>query len=202
MARYTGPKCRKCRRYGVSLCGKAKCALMRRQQPPGPRSLRRRKISDRGLQLIEKQKVRFAYGVMEKQFHDYYEWASNRPGVTGELLMRRLEERLDNVVYRMGFASTRAQARQLVTHGLVAVDGKKFDVPSARMRVGIQVGLTDRGKRSEYAKILAQEIQARDVPGWVEIDRAGLSGRMVAEPGPGDYEAHFNPNAIVEYYSR
>src|SRR5262245_14954820 len=152
MARYTGPKCRKCRRYGVSLCGKAKCALMRRQQPPGPRSLRRRKVSDRGLQLIEKQKVRFAYGIMEKQFHDYYEWASARPGVTGELLMRRLEERLDNVVFRMGFASTRAQARQLVTHGLVSVDGKKFDVPSARMRVGIQVGFTDRGKRSEYAK--------------------------------------------------
>jgi small subunit ribosomal protein S4 len=202
MARYTGPKCRKCRRYGVSLCGKTKCALIRRQQPPGPRSLRRRKISDRGLQLIEKQKVRFAYGLMERQFRDYYDWAVRRPGVTGELLMRRLEERLDNVVYRMGFASTRAQARQLVTHGLVAVDGKKLDVPSARMRVGAAVGLTDRGKRSEYAKILHEEIQARDVPGWVEIDREGLTGHMVAEPGAGDYEAHFNPNAIVEYYSR
>jgi small subunit ribosomal protein S4 len=202
MARYTGPKCRKCRRYGVSLCGTAKCALQRRQTPPGPRSLRRRKISDRGQQLIEKQKVRFAYGLMERQFRDYYEWAVRRPGVTGELLMRRLEERLDNVVYRMGFASTRAQARQIVTHGLVAVDGKKLDVPSARMKLGAEVSLTDRGKRSEYAKILKEEILSRDVPGWVEINREALAGKMVAVPGPGDYEAHFNPNAIVEYYSR
>lgn len=202
MARYTGPKCRKCRRYGVSLCGTAKCAIIRRQQPPGPRSLRRRKISDRGLQLIEKQKVRFAYGIMERQFRDYYEWAVRRPGVTGELLMRALEERLDNVVYRMGFASTRAQARQLVTHGLVAVNGAKLDVPSAKMKVGAVVSLTDRGKRSEYAKILREEIKSRDVPGWVEIDREALQGRMAGEPGAGDYDGHFNPNAIVEYYSR
>jgi small subunit ribosomal protein S4 len=176
--------------------------LQRRQTPPGPRSLRRRKVSDRGLQLIEKQKVRFAYGIMERQFRDYYEWAVRRPGVTGDLLMRRLEERLDNVVYRLGFASTRAQARQIVTHGLVSVDGKKLDVPSARMKVGAEVALTDRGKRSEYAKILKEEILSRDVPGWLEINREGLTGRMVAEPGPGDHEAHFNPNAIVEYYSR
>ncbi len=202
MARYTGPKCRKCRRYGASLCGTVKCALTKRQQPPGPRSLRRRKISDRGQQLIEKQKVRFAYGLMEKQFRDYYDWAVRRPGVTGELLMRRLEERLDNVVFRLGFASTRAQARQLVTHGLVAVDGKKLDVPSARVKVGTELAFTDRGKRSEYAKILQIEIQSRDVPGWLEVNREALAGRMLAEPGVGDYEAHFNPNAIVEYYSR
>lgn len=202
MARYTGPKCRKCRRFGVSLCGTAKCAVVRRPSPPGPRSMRRRKISDRGQQLIEKQKVRFAYGLMERQFRDYYDWAVRRPGVTGELLMRRLEERLDNVVFRLGFASTRAQARQLVTHGLVSVDGKKLDVPSARVKPGAQIGLTDRGKRSEYAKILKVEIQSRDVPGWLEVDREALSGRVMAQPGPGDYEAHFNPNAIVEYYSR
>jgi small subunit ribosomal protein S4 len=202
MARYTGPKCRKCRRYGVSLCGKVKCALLRRPNPPGPRALRRRKISDRGQQLIEKQKVRFAYGLMEKQFRDYYEYAVKRPGVTGDLLMQSLEERLDNVVYRMGFASTRAQARQLVAHGLVAVDEKKLDVPSARVRVGANIGLTDRGKRSEYAKILAEEIKSRDVPGWLEVNREALTGRMVAKPGAGDFESQFNPNAIVEYYSR
>ena len=202
MARYTGPKCRKCRRYGISLCGTAKCAIIRRQNPPGPRSLRRRKISDRGQQLIEKQKVRFAYGLMEKQFRHYYERASSRPGVTGELLMRSLEERLDNVVYRLGFASTRAQARQLVTHGLVAVDGKKLDVPSAHIKVGAEIGLTDRGARSEYAKILKETIQSRDVPGWLELNRDALTGRVAAEPGAGDFEAHFNPNAIVEYYSR
>jgi small subunit ribosomal protein S4 len=202
MARYTGPKCRKCRRYGVSLCGKAKCALTRRPNPPGPRSMRRRKISDRGQQLIEKQKVRFAYGLMEKQFRDYYDYAVSRSGVTGELLMQRLEQRLDNVVYRLGFASTRAQARQLVSHGLVSVDAKKLDVPSVRVKVGSNIGLTDRGTRSEYAKILKEEIKSRDVPGWLEINREALTGRMVAEPGSGDYEAHFNPNAIVEYYSR
>ena len=202
MARYTGPKCRKCRRYGVSLCGTAKCALLRRQSPPGPRSMRRRKISDRGLQLIEKQKVRFAYGLMERQFRDYYERAVRRPGVTGELLMRSLEERLDNVVYRLGFASTRAQARQLVTHGLVAVNGNKLDVPSAHVKVGAAVAFTERGQHSEYAKTLKLEILNRDVPGWLEVDREGLAGRVVAEPGAGDYEAHFNPNAIVEYYSR
>ena len=202
MARYTGPKCRKCRRFGVSICGKAKCALLRRPNPPGPRSLRRRKVSDRGQQWIEKQKVRFAYGLMEKQFRDYYEYAVQRPGVTGELLMQSLEERLDNVVYRLGFASTRAQARQIVTHGLVSVNDKKLDVPSAHVKVGSSIGLTDRGKRSEYAKILTEEIKSRDVPGWLEINREALTGRMVAEPGAGDYDAHFNPNAIVEFYSR
>jgi small subunit ribosomal protein S4 len=202
MARYTGPKCRKCRRYGVSLCGTAKCAIIRRPSPPGPRSVRRRKISDRGQQLIEKQKVRFAYGLMEKQFRHYYEKATQRPGVTGELLMRSLELRLDNVVFRLGFGSTRAQARQLVRHGLVAVNGRKLDIPSAAMKVGAEVSLTERGQRSEYATILKSEIGSRQTPGWVELNRETLSGKVVAEPGPGDHEPYFNPNAVVEYYSR
>lgn len=202
MARYIGPKCRKCRRYGVSLCGTAKCAVLRRPSPPGPRALRRRKVSDRGLQLIEKQKVRFAYGVMESQFQRYYERASHRAGVTGNNLMQLLEERLDNVVYRIGFGRTRAQARQLVNHGLIAVDGKKLSIPSARVKVGQEIALTDRGRRSEYAKVLAEEIRGREVPGWLEIDRDALKARMAAVPGPGDWEPHFNPNAVVEYYSR
>ena len=202
MARYIGPKCRKCRRYGVSLCGSAKCAVIRRPNPPGPRPLRRRKISDRGQQLIEKQKVRFAYGVMEAQFQRYYERAANRPGVTGHNLMQQLEERLDNVVFRGGFGRTRAQARQLVNHGLIAVDGRKLSIPSARVKVGQEITLTDRGRASEYGKILVEEIRSRDVPGWLEIDRAALKVRMAAAPGPGDWEPHFNPNAVVEYYSR
>jgi small subunit ribosomal protein S4 len=202
MARYTGPKCRKCRRYGVSLCGKARCAIQRRQNPPGPRPLRRRKVSDRGLQLIEKQKVRYAYGLMEKQFRRYYDDAVRRPGVTGEILMRLLEERLDNVVYRLGFASTRPQARQLVTHGHIAVNGKKLDVASAHVPVGSEIALSPRGQRSEYAKILKEEIASREVPGWLDLNRDQLSGRVVSEPGAGDYEAHFNPNAVVEHYSR
>jgi small subunit ribosomal protein S4 len=202
MARYTGPKCRKCRRYGVSLCGTAKCAVIRRPNPPGPRSVRRRKISDRGQQLIEKQKVRFAYGLMESQFRHYYERASQRQGVTGELLMQSLEMRLDNVVYRMGFGRTRAQARQLVRHGLVAVNGRKLDIPSANIRVGAEIALTERGQRSDFATILKGEIGSRQVPGWLELNREALSGKVLTAPGPGDYESIFNPNAVVEYYSR
>jgi small subunit ribosomal protein S4 len=202
MARYTGPKCRKCRRYGVSLCGTAKCAVIRRPNPPGPRSMRRRKISDRGQQLIEKQKVRFAYGLMERQFRHYYERAAQRPGVTGELLMQSLELRLDNVVYRLGFGRTRSQARQLVRHGLVAVNGRKLDVPSAAVKVGAEVALTERGQRSEYATILKGEIGSRSIPGWLEINREALAGKVLTAPGPGDYEPYFNPNAVVEYYSR
>ena len=202
MARYTGPKCRKCRRYGISLCGKARCALTRRQNPPGPRPLRRRKISDRGLQLIEKQKVRFAYGLMEAQFRRYYEEASKHSGVTTDSLMRSLETRLDNVVFRLGFASSRPQARQLVTHGHIAIDGRKLDVASARVKVGQEVSLTARGQRSEYAQILKEEIKSREVPGWLQLDRDALKGRLAATPGHGDWDPQFNPSAIVEYYSR
>ncbi|MDA0269820.1 MAG: 30S ribosomal protein S4 [Chloroflexi bacterium] len=202
MARYIGPKCRKCRRYGVSLCGTAKCALTRRPNPPGPRPLRRRKISDRGLQLIEKQKVRYAYGLMEGQFRRYLERATAREGVAGHNLMRLLEERLDNVVYRMGFGATRSQARQIVTHGLIAVEGKKLSIPSARVKVGQAISFTDRGRKSGFYKILQEDIAARDIPAWIELDRQNLTGRVIAEPGPGDWESFFNPNAVIEYYSR
>jgi small subunit ribosomal protein S4 len=202
MARYTGPKCRKCRRYGVSLCGTAKCAILRRPNPPGPRSMRRRKVSDRGLQLIEKQKVRYAYGLMERQFRRYYERASTRSGVAGHNLMRMLEERLDNVVFRMGFATTRNQARQIVSHGLIAVDGKKLNIASARVRPGQEVAFTERGRKTEYAKALAEDIRNREVAPWVEVDRQALKGRVISEPGPGDWDAHFNPSAVIEYYSR
>ncbi len=199
MARYIGPKWRKSRRYGADLWGNPKS--LRRAYPPGPRSLRRRKISDRGQQLIEKQKVRFAYGLMEKQFRRVLERAAQRPGVTGENLMQMLEERLDNVVYRLGFSTTRPQARQLVTHGLISVDGKKLDVPSARVRLGQEVGFSARGRRSEYHAVLKELIGSRDVPGWLEVDREHLTGRMLQQAGPGDWEPHFVPSAVVEYYS-
>ena len=202
MARYTGPRVKKARRYGAPIFANAAVVRMRRTNPPGPRPLRRRKVSDRGLQLNEKQKVRFAYGLMEKQFRRYYERAVRHPGVTGDQLMISLERRLDNVVYRIGLAGTRAQSRQLVTHGLVAVNDKKLDIPSAETSVGDAIGFSARGKRSRYLDILREEIQAREVPGWLEVDREQLSGRVVALPGAGDYEPHFNPSAIVEYYSR
>ena len=202
MARYTGPRVKKARRFGAPIFANAAVVRMRRTNPPGPRPMRRRKISDRGLQLNEKQKVRYAYGLMEKQFRRYYDRAVKRPGVTGDELMISLERRLDNVVFRLGLAGTRAQARQLVTHGLVAVNDKKLDVPSAETSLGDQVGFSARGKRSKYIDIVREEIQSRDVPGWLEVDREQLQGRVAALPGAGDYEPHFNPNAIIEYYSR
>ncbi len=202
MARYTGPRVKKARRYGAPIFANAAVLRARRQGPPGPRPARRRKISDRGLQLMEKQKVRFAYGLMEKQFRRYYERAAARPGVTGDELMSSLERRLDNVVFRMGFGGTRAQARQLVTHGLIAVNGRKLDAPGAETAVGDRVGFTDRGKRSKYADIVKQDIQGREVPGWIEVDREALEGRVAGLPGTGDIEPYFNPSAIVEYYSR
>ena len=202
MARYTGPRVKKARRYGAPIFANAAVLRMRRQGPPGARPARRRKISDRGLQLIEKQKVRFAYGLMEKQFRRYYERAAARPGVTGDNLMASLERRLDNVVYRMGFGGTRAQARQLVTHGLIAVNGKKLDVPSAETSIEDRVSFSDRGKRSKYIDIVKEDIQGREVPGWIEVDREALEGRVSGAPGTGDIEPYFNPSAIVEYYSR
>ncbi|MCY4454721.1 MAG: 30S ribosomal protein S4 [Chloroflexi bacterium] len=202
MARYTGPRVKKARRYGAPIFANAAVLRMRRQGPPGARPARRRKISDRGLQLIEKQKVRFAYGLMEKQFRRYYERAAARPGVTGDNLMASLERRLDNVVYRMGFGGTRAQARQLVTHGLIAVNGKKLDVPSAETSIDDRVSFSDRGKRSKYIDIVKEDIQGREVPGWIEVDRDALEGRVSGAPGTGDIEPYFNPSAIVEYYSR
>ncbi len=202
MARYTGPRVKKARRYGAPIFANAAVVRMRRTNPPGPRPMRRRKVSDRGLQLNEKQKVRYAYGLMEKQFRRYYDRAVRRPGVTGDELMISLERRLDNVVFRLGLAGTRAQARQLVTHGLVAVNDKKLDVPSAETSVGDQVGFSARGKRSKYIDIVREEIQSRDVPGWLEVDREQLTGRVSALPGAGEYEHHFNTNAIIEYYSR
>ncbi len=202
MARYTGPRVKKARRYGAPIFANAAVLRMRRTNPPGPRPLRRRKVSDRGLQLNEKQKVRYAYGLMEKQFRRYYERAVRHPGVTGDQLMISLERRLDNVVYRLGLAGTRAQARQLVTHGLVAVNDKKLDIPSAETSLGDAISFSARGKRSKYLDVLREEIQAREVPGWLEVDREQLSGRVAGLPGAGDYEPHFNPSAIVEYYSR
>ena len=202
MARYTGPRVKKARRYGAPIFANAAVLRMRRTAPPGPRPARRRKVSDRGLQLIEKQKVRFAYGLMEKQFRTLYERAARRPGVTGDHLMVSLERRLDNVVFRMGFAGTRAQARQLVTHGLIAVNGKKLDIASAETSINDAVAFSERGKRSKYMDIVKEDIQAREVPGWIEVNRETLEGRVAGLPGTSDVEPYFNPNAIVEYYSR
>jgi small subunit ribosomal protein S4 len=209
MARYTGPVCRLCRRHGEKLflkgdrCFTPKCSFERRPNPPGPRPARRRKVSDRGLQLREKQRARVAYGVLEKQFRRYYKEAIRRPGVSGENLVRLLETRLDNIVYRSGLADNRSQARQLVRHGLIAVNGRKLDIPSAHLKEGDEVGFTPRGERSEYYKIVKETIKSKNVPSWITLDVARMSSRVNGVPTVAQGETHlFNENVIIEYYSR
>ena len=209
MARYTGPVCRLCRRHGEKLflkgerCFTPKCSFDRRPTPPGPRPARRRKISDRGLQLREKQRARVAYGILEKQFVRYYKEAIRRPGVSGENLVQLLETRLDNVVYRLGFAESRNQARQAVRHGLVTVNGKKLDIPSAHVEQGDTIGFTPRGVRSEFYKIVELMIKSKNPPSWLTLDMANMSGRVNGLPTVAQGESHlFNENVIIEYYSR
>ncbi len=208
MARYTGPVCRICRRYGEKLFLKGekcvtRCVLDRRSSPPGGGAARRRrKISDRGLQLREKQKARFTYGLMEKQFRRLYQQAVRQPGVTGENLVRNLEMRLDNVVYRMGFAESRAAARQTVRHGHIMLNGRKTDIPSARVKVGDVIAWTPSGQKTELFAYAKEAIKNRHIPRWLEVDQATLTGRVVAQPTLADADARFDPAVIVEYYSR
>jgi small subunit ribosomal protein S4 len=208
MARYTDAVCRLCRRYGEKLflkgdrCFSPKCAFTRRPTPPGGASQRRRKVSDRGLQLREKQRARVFYGLLEKQFRGYYDEALRKTGVTGDALVRSLESRLDNVVYRLGFADSRKQARQVVRHGHIALNDRKTDIPSANVKVGDQVAFSTKGAKTEYAKIVRETIQSKQPPGWLSLDMGALSGRMISEPTLGQAEAFFDPNVIVEYYSR
>ena len=209
MARYTGPVCRICRRRGDKLylkgerCYSPKCAFERRPNPPGPRPARRRKVSDRGLQLREKQRARATYGVLERQFLRYYKEAVRRPGVSGLNLVRILESRLDNAVYRAGFADSRAQGRQIVRHGLITLNGRKTDIPSAQLRDGDVIGFTQRGARSEHYKVLQETIAAKTPPSWLVVDAGALTARVAGllEVVPG--ETHrFNENVVIEYYSR
>jgi small subunit ribosomal protein S4 len=209
MARYTGPVCRLCRRYGDKLylkgerCMGPKCAFERRPTAPGAQKFgRRRRVSDRSLQLREKQRARVIYGIMEGQFRRYYQQAVRRSGVTGEVLVRMLEMRLDNVVYRLGFAESRAQARQIVRHGHIALNGRKTDIPSCALRVGDEVTWTPQGKNSELYKIVQENLQSKEIPDWVGMDAANMTGRVLALPEVAQVGAKFDPAVIVEYYSR
>ena len=209
MARYRGPDCRICRRHGLKLflkgerCLSPKCAMERRSQPPGPNPKgRRRKVSDRGLQLREKQKARYAYGVLERQFRSYYHEAIRLPGVSGENLVRILESRLDNVVYRLGFADSRDQARQLVNHGHITLNGRETNIASALTKVGDVINWTSQGRKTEYYKVLQEEIGRATVPSWLTLDKAALAGRVLAPPSRGEADQTFDESVIVEYYSR
>lgn len=208
MARYTGPVCRLCRRYGEKLflkgdrCFGPKCAFARRPSPPGTGSQRRRKVSDRGLQLREKQRARVFYGLLERQFRRYYDEALHRPGITGINLVQLLESRLDNVVYRLGFADSRNQARQLVCHGHITLNKRKTDIPSAVVRINDQVGFSSQGAKSEYTKTLQETIKSKQAPAWLSLDMASLTGRVLGQPTIEHAEALFDPNVVVEFYSR
>ena len=208
MARYHGPVCRLCRRYGEKLflkgdrCFGPKCAVVRRPNPPGSAVQRRRKVSDRGLQLREKQRARVFYGLLERQFRRYYEEALHRPGVSGVNLIQILESRLDNVVYRLGFGDSRKQARQLVRHGHIQLNGRKTDIPSAILKLNDEVAFTPRGARTEYAKMLPEVMKSKQAPSWLSLDLAGLKGRVIGAPTIEEAESLFDPNVVVEFYSR
>jgi len=208
MARYTGPVCKLCRREGVKLFLKGdkcftKCTLERRPMPPGQQSQRRsRKVSDYGLQLREKQKARRIYGVLERQFRRHFAIAEGRPGVTGENLMQELEMRLDNCVYRLGFADSRAQARQLVCHGHFDVDGVKTDIPSYICKPGTEIRVRDNSRGNEYFQLIQPHLSRKSIAGWMELNANSLSGRVQRIPSRDELDISINENLIVEYYSR
>ena len=208
MARYTGPVCRMCRRSGDKLflkgsrCFTPKCAVDKRPKPPGQQMRRRQRISDRGLQLREKQKARYVYGTLERQFRRFFDWSEKQSGVTGENLSVFLERRLDNVVYRLGFADSRSQARQLVCHGHIVLSGRKTDIPSCLVKEGDTIGWREESAKTEYYKQLAQEIESKTVLNWLSLDKQNMVGEVISLPTPDDVEAKFNGKAIVEYYSR
>ncbi len=210
MARYTGPVCRLCRRERMKLflkgdrCFKEKCAIERRAYPPGQHGQRRgrRRSLGYGPQLREKQKVKRIYGVLEKQFRTYFADAERQKGVTGDNLLTNLERRLDNVVYNLGFASSRAQARQLVRHGHVEVDGKKTTIPSYQVKIGQQVGVREGSRSNEFIRASVETARGRGIPNWLELDPENFVGKVNALPTRDDIKLPIEEQLIVELYSR
>ncbi len=207
MARYTGALCRLCRREGSKLflkgtrCYTEKCAFERRKYAPGQHGHNRAKLSDYGLQLREKQKVKRMYGIMERQFKNYFEKATKMKGVTGENLLKLLERRLDNVVYRMGFAINIRQARQLVRHGFFLVNGKKVDIPSYLVRPGDLIQINER-KNTELIKENLALAEQRGFPAWVEVNIDELKAKFVRIPERDEMQLPVQEQLIVEFYSK
>jgi small subunit ribosomal protein S4 len=207
MARYAGPVCRICRREAMKLFLKGekcvtKCTLERRATPPGMHQQRRRKVSDYALQLREKQKARRYYGVLERQMSKYFESAARRTGVTGEALLQRLESRLDNVVYRAGFAKSRPQARQLVNHGHVLVNGRRTDIPSMGVRPGDMLSVRESSRTDPIWKDLQTWAKSQSVPRWLQTDPDAFEIRVLQLPTRDQIETQVNEQLIVEHYSR
>jgi small subunit ribosomal protein S4 len=181
----------------------SKCAIERRDTRPGQHgAARARKLSGMGMQLREKQKVRRTYGMLERQFHRFFVNAANKPGKTGENMLQMLEMRLDNIVYRLGFADSRAQARQLVNHGHIQLNGRKTDIPSALCKPEDEVAVRERSKNLEYFKTRALMLDQKGVPPWLRLDTNALSGRILALPTRQDLELPFDEALVVEYYQR
>ena len=212
MARYTGPVCKLCRREGEKLflkgdrCFSPKCAMEKRAYPPGQHGRmaqwKRSKASDFGAQLRAKQKARRVYGVLEKQFRRYYKQALKARGVTGLTLLQILESRLDNVIYRMGFASSRAQARQLVSHGHFMVNDRRTDVPSMQIRPGDVIEVREGSRKKVIIKELMALAEERPAPDWIKRDVKKMSGGIDRLPERTEIDANLNEQLIVEYYSR
>ena len=208
MARYTGAVCRLCRREGKQLflkgerCYTDKCGVKKRAYAPGQHGQGRKKLSEYGLQLREKQKARRYYGVLESQFAKYFEMASKRKGITGENLLAILESRLDNVVYRLGFAMSRAEARQLVTHGHFEVNGKKVDIPSYLIEVGDVISVKEKSVSSEKFKAIFEANEGKVIPKWLDLNAAGHEGKVIAAVKRDDIDLELEEHLIVELYSK
>ncbi len=208
MARYTGAVCRLCRREGAKLflkgdrCYTEKCSLSRRDYAPGEAGRKRAKESEYRIQLREKQKTKRLYGLLEKQFHHYYEMASRQKGITGENLLRIIESRLDNVVYRLGFAKSRAEARQQVRHGHIYVNGHRADIPSLRVRPGDLVSVAPKARELLVIKSALISNERVQVPAWLEVDIEKLQGSVLSLPSRDQIDADINEQLIVELYSK
>jgi len=209
MARYIGPVCRLCRREGMKLflkgerCYTEKCAIEKRNFLPGQHGkARKAKLAGYGLQLREKQRVKRIYGVLENQFRRYFEAADRQRGITGELLLQMLECRLDNVIYRIGFSTSRAQARQLVRHGHFSVNGKKVDIPSYQVREGDIVAVRERSRQTAAVQHAIEEVKGRGIPEWLSLQADQASGRIVSLPTRAQINLPVQEQLIVELYSK
>lgn len=208
MARYTGPVCRRCRREGEKLflkgekCSKQNCAINKRPTAPGQHGTSRKKLSEFGQQTREKQKTKRIYCLMEKQFHKYFEIARRTPGVTGENLLRLLEMRLDNAVYRLGFGRSRTEARQIVRHNLITVNGKKVNIPSYQVKVGDVIAVRDKSKSMQRFKDVLDVTASRSIPEWLSGDPENLRGTVTMKPLREHITYDLRETLIVELYSK
>ena len=208
MARYTGPACKLCRREGKKLylkgerCTSGKCALDRRSTAPGQHGAAKKKMGEYGIQTREKQATKRYYGVLEKQFKNYYEEADRKEGMTGENLLILLERRLDNAVFRMGLAESHKEARQLVLHAHFTLNGKKVNVPSILVKPGDVIAVKEASRSSAKFKALAESLESKVAPKWLDVDKTNLQAKVVAFPARDDIDFDFNEQLIVELYSK